>query len=569
MSSLGSIAIVFFSIFAPLSFQNFASADTPPADTPPPCYLVVGTTITDGSACTGDIVIGSEITDIGTRAFDPFFHYPDIAEGITSVDLSATSITSIGDHVFSNNRNLTSVIFPAGLLEIGDSSFAGDQNLTTVNFPNSLTSIGPTAFCMVQLTTIDIPDGVTTIGDSAFVGDTALRSLSIGTGLRIFNANPFDASYSGQLSVNGDNKFLKVVDGRLFTLVDGNPGVQLTGISQPSEDELPVGENPGSSKGEGLQQVTNTGGTSENNSPQSQSSSNGISPGGDQQLSSGAIGTSTNAAVTVTAGTSANSQVASIPPGAATATFSGATVANAAISFSSSGSTATATVVPVTNPTPSALTPFTSTGGFAIVDIQVSGITGPVTVCLDGSAIDHLFHYTGGVWLDITTGHVSGQVCGVTSTFSPFGAGVPQAIAPVILTSKPTSPSNVTASLSNGTATVSFTPGSSGNLPTFNQIDMYINGQLAGNVCNVTGATSCPISNLGPDATFSFTVTAINSKGSAVSTVSNTVSYSSPAAVTTTTTVPPVKQTITCIKVKTTKKITSLSPVCPADYKKK
>jgi hypothetical protein len=190
-------------------------------------------------------------------------------------------------------------------------------------------------------------------------------------------------------------------------------------------------------------------------------------------------------------------------------------------------------------------------------------------VCLDGSAIDHLFHYTGGVWLDITTGHVSGQVCGVTSTFSPFGAGVPQAIAPVILTSKPTSPSNVIVSLSNGTATVSFTPGSSGNLATYDEIDMYINGQLVGNVCNITGATSCPIANLGPDATFFFTVTAINSKGSAVSTVSNTVSYSSPAAVTTTTTVPPVKQTITCVKVKTTKKITSLSPVCPAGYKKK
>ena len=283
---------------------------------------------------------------------------------------------------------------------------------------------------------------------------------------------------------------------------------------------------------------------------------------------------SSPAAAVVTPGEVLNSQVASIPPGATTATFSGATVANAAISFSSSGSTATATVVPVTNPTPSALTPFTSTGGFAIVDIQVSGITGPVTVCLDGSASDHLFHYTGGVWLDITTTHASGQVCGVTSTFSPFGAGVPQAIAPVILTSKPTAPSNVTASLSNGTAAVSFTPGSSGNLPTYNQIDMYINGQLAGNVCNVTGATSCPITNLGPDATFTFTVTAVNSKGSAASGVSNAVSYASPTTLpptttTTTTTVPPTKLTITCVKGKVTKKVTAVSPVCPAGYKKK
>ena len=146
-------------------------------------------------------------------------------------------------------------------------------------------------------------------------------------------------------------------------------------------------------------------------------------------------------------------------------------------------------------------------------------------------------------------------------------------VTPPIVYSKPTAPSNVTASLSNGIATVSFTPGTSGNLPTYNQIDMLINGQLFGNVCNVTGATSCPIANLCPDAAFSFTVTAINSKGSATSSVSNVVSYASsttvaPITTTTTTTMPPAKQTITCVKGKITKKVTAVSPVCPAGYKK-
>jgi len=140
--------------------------------------------------------------------------------------------------------------------------------------------------------------------------------------------------------------------------------------------------------------------------------------------------------------------------------------------------------------------------------------------------------------------------------------------------SKPTSPSNVTASMSAGTATVSFNPGSSGNLPTYNQIDMYINGVLAGNVCNVSGASSCPISNLGPDVSFSFTVTAINSKGSAASALSNSVSYASPSfamptTTTTTTTVPPVMKTITCVKGASSKKVTALNPVCPAGYRKK
>jgi len=111
--------------------------------------------------------------------------------------------------------------------------------------------------------------------------------------------------------------------------------------------------------------------------------------------------------------------------------------------------------------------------------------------------------------------------CPAGSTTTSTGQSTCIPIVPPTVYSKPTSPSNVTASMSAGTATVSFNPGSSGNLPTYNQIDMYINGVLAGNVCNVSGASSCPISNLGPDVSFSFTVTAINSKGSAVSAISN------------------------------------------------
>jgi len=180
-------------------------------------------------------------------------------------------------------------------------------------------------------------------------------------------------------------------------------------------------------------------------------------------------------------------------------------------------------------------------------------------------------------WTDGTNTYQPGAT--YTMGSSPVTLTALWAVPPIVY-SKPTAPSNVTSSLSNGTATVSFTPGSSGNLPTYNQIDMYINGQLVGNVCNVTGATSCPIANLGPEATFSFTVTAVNSKGSATSSVSNAVSYASPTTVlptttttttstTTTTTVPPTKLTITCVKGKVTKKVTAVSPVCPAGYKKK
>ena len=170
------------------------------------------------------------------------------------------------------------------------------------------------------------------------------------------------------------------------------------------------------------------------------------------------------------------------------------------------------------------------------------------------------------------TGASAPSVCPTGSTTTSTGQSACVSTTPPIVYSKPTAPSAVSAVMTNGSATVSFSSGSSGNLPTYNQIDMYINGVLAGNVCNVVGASSCPISNLGPDAVFTFTVTAINSKGSAVSAVSNAVSYASPSVAlptttsTTTTTLPPVQLTITCVKGKLTKKITGTSPKCPTGY---
>ena len=210
-------------------------------------------------------------------------------------------------------------------------------------------------------------------------------------------------------------------------------------------------------------------------------------------------------------------------------------------------------------------------GGTGSVPTQ-SSLAASSTFIVAASSLSYPGYAFSG-WTDGVNTYRPGATYTIGSTNVTLTAVWNVYVSPIVY-SKPTAPSSVTASLSNGTATVSFTPGSSGNLPTFNQIDMYINGQLAGNVCNVTGATSCPIANLGPDATFTFTVTAVNSKGSATSAVSNAVSYASPTTVpptttTTTTTVPPAKRTITCVKGKVTKKVTAVSPVCPAGYKKK
>jgi len=143
----------------------------------------------------------------------------------------------------------------------------------------------------------------------------------------------------------------------------------------------------------------------------------------------------------IATGSTSESQVASIPSGITVAEIPAtATLPKVSLNFATTSGTATATVEPTVNPAPPSATPFVVTGTTKIVEIQVSGITGPVTVCLDGASTDDIFHFTGGAWVALPQrSYVNGQVCGVTTNFSPFAAAEPRALTPVA-SSGPTGP---------------------------------------------------------------------------------------------------------------------------------
>jgi sugar lactone lactonase YvrE len=127
----------------------------------------------------------------------------------------------------------------------------------------------------------------------------------------------------------------------------------------------------------------------------------------------------------ITSGSEPNSQVATVPSGVTTALIpASSTVPGTKLNFGSSSSSATVTVAPIaTNPASASATPFVVTSTTKFVDIQVSGMSGPVTVCIDGDSTDHLFHFTGGAWVELPQrSYTNGQVCGVTESFSPFAS---------------------------------------------------------------------------------------------------------------------------------------------------
>jgi len=77
-----------------------------------------------------------------------------------SLDLSGSTITSIGEYAFEGCVSLTSVAIPASVTSIGWGAFMDCDNLASVVIPGSVTSIGGSAFSgCLSLAAITVDSG--------------------------------------------------------------------------------------------------------------------------------------------------------------------------------------------------------------------------------------------------------------------------------------------------------------------------------------------------------------------------------------------------------------------------
>jgi hypothetical protein len=144
------LAVVFALVgaFFPLSISSSNA-------TPAPCYFVedgvdigggviADDVLTNGSACTGDVIIDSGVTIIGQRS-DGYGAFQ--GSGITSVTIPA-SVTEIRYAAFWETPSLSSVIFAPGstLESISFVAFANTPSLQTITLPSSVNLIASTAF---------------------------------------------------------------------------------------------------------------------------------------------------------------------------------------------------------------------------------------------------------------------------------------------------------------------------------------------------------------------------------------------------------------------------------------
>lgn len=135
-----------------------------------PNFTITSGEVSQGSSCTGAVVIPDGVTSIGSSAFTN--------SGITSIALPS-SLISIGGSAFWEATSLTSITIPASVTSIGSGAFYKTR-LTSVTLPSGLTSIEDSVFDLVtSLTSITIPETVTSIGRYAFYGASSLTSITI------------------------------------------------------------------------------------------------------------------------------------------------------------------------------------------------------------------------------------------------------------------------------------------------------------------------------------------------------------------------------------------------------
>ena len=134
-----------------------------------PAYTITSGVVSNGSTCTGAVVIPTGVTSFAYLAFN--------TSEITSINIPS-SVTSIGQQVFGFTASLTSITIPSSVTSIGQAAFAY-SGLISLTIPDSVTSIGWVAFYnATALTSITIPSSVTSIGLNAFAITTSLTQYT-------------------------------------------------------------------------------------------------------------------------------------------------------------------------------------------------------------------------------------------------------------------------------------------------------------------------------------------------------------------------------------------------------
>ena len=170
------------------------------------------------------VTLGNEVTSIGEGAFYDCSNLMSLTmgNGVTSIESSAfsgcssltsvdipNSVTNICEYVFNNCYGLKSASIDSRV--IGDNMFQNCSNLTSVTLGDNVVSVGESAFYNCSsLTSVKIPNSVTIIGPDAFYGTALYNNELNWTNNALYVDN---CLIEARYGVNGVDDAYEVVEG--------------------------------------------------------------------------------------------------------------------------------------------------------------------------------------------------------------------------------------------------------------------------------------------------------------------------------------------------------------------
>ena len=86
------------------------------------------------------------------------------AEVVIPSEIDGKKVVGIGDNAFYNNRKMTSITIPNGVMTIGEAAFFSCR-ITHIVLSTTLKSIGNDAFDYCEITNIELPKGASNLVD--------------------------------------------------------------------------------------------------------------------------------------------------------------------------------------------------------------------------------------------------------------------------------------------------------------------------------------------------------------------------------------------------------------------
>lgn len=114
-------------------------------------------------------------------------------------------VVAIGDNVFYNNKNISSITLPDSIQRIGEFSF-GETMISEIKLPNSLQYIGRYAFSESLIEELTIPSSVKTIEAYCFRKCNRLADIHMNEGLIQIGDNAFDDCKIHEIDIPGSVK---------------------------------------------------------------------------------------------------------------------------------------------------------------------------------------------------------------------------------------------------------------------------------------------------------------------------------------------------------------------------